>query len=421
MINWKKKTLGELVNIGKGIIQTGPFGSQLHASDYVEVGIPCLMPVNLKQNKIDVSVVSYVSSDDVKRLSKHIVKIGDIVYSRRGDVTQKAIITSVEEGFFCGTGCLLIRTGNSINSRYLFYYLSTPQSISWIKNHAVGITMPNLNTKILSKFPIAFPESIIQQKIAIVLSTLDSKIELNNRINAELEIMAKTLYDYWFVQFDFPHKNGKPYKSSGGKMVWNMELKREIPEGWMVTKVSAKLKTFLGGTPSRSNSSFWNNGDIPWLSSGEVANFPILAANEFITTEGLNNSAAKLLKSGSIMISITGNIRVSILGIDACANQSVVGIEQNSELKNSYIYYFVFNHIEQYEALMTGAVQKHINKEVIDSTPILIPPPDILKQYYDVADPIFNKILVSAIEVKEIVKLRDWILPMLMNGQVKVN
>ncbi len=355
------------------------------------------------------------------------IKKGDIFLTRTSETLDELAMSCIAlKDYPKATYSGFVKRLRPINKektseRYMGFYLRSKFFRKTMTNNAIMTLRASLNEEIFSYLKLYLPDYSTQNKIGDFLFLLNSKIELNKRINTELEAMAKMVYDYWFVQFDFPDRNGKPFKTSGGKMVWNEELKREIPDGWMVAKVSSKLRTLLGGTPSRSNSSFWNNGNIPWLSSGEVANFPIVASNEFITSEGLNNSAAKLLKSGSIMISITGNIRVSILGIDACANQPVIGIEQNSELKNSYFYYFILNHIQQYEALMTGAVQKHINKEVIDSTPILIPPTDILKQYYNLADPILNKILITATEVKEIVKLRDWLLPMLMNGQVKVS
>jgi len=246
---WQKHRLGDVVDEGGGSIQTGPFGSQLHASDYVAEGIPCIMPANMKNNRVNVSGIARISEHDANRLKRHIVKTGDIVYSRRGDVTQKALVRENENGFFCGTGCLLLRPGKKIDPAFLTYYLSTKIYQSWIASQAVGATMPNLNTGILNRVSFCAPDKDDQERIASVLTALDAKIELNNRINAELEGMAKLLYDYWFVQFDFPmtanqaaalgkpHLTGHPYRASGGKMIYNETLKRDIPEGWNVCNV----------------------------------------------------------------------------------------------------------------------------------------------------------------------------------------
>jgi type I restriction enzyme S subunit len=202
MTDWQITTLGEIINTGNGLIQTGPFGSQLHASDYVSLGVPVIMPINLVDNRISLDDVAYITDDDANRLAKHILKAGDIVYSRRGDVTRKALITEKEEGVFCGTGCLLIRPGYKVESKFLAYFLSTPSSKEWIIRHAVGATMPNLNTSILSKVPLLLPDFSMQKRIAKILGDLDDKITLNRQINQTLEAMAQALFKSWFVDFE---------------------------------------------------------------------------------------------------------------------------------------------------------------------------------------------------------------------------
>ena len=195
-------TLGEIVKLGNGLIQTGPFGSQLHASDYVIKGIPVIMPLNIIDNKVDLFGIARITKKDAERLSKHLVKKNDIVYSRRGDVTRKALITEREEGMFCGTGCLLVRPGHSIDARFLTYHLSSPINQEWIIRHAVGATMPNLNTGILKQVPLSLPSLDIQKAIAHILGSLDDKIGLNRQINETLEAMAQALFKSWFVDFD---------------------------------------------------------------------------------------------------------------------------------------------------------------------------------------------------------------------------
>ncbi|MBU1446230.1 restriction endonuclease subunit S, partial [Patescibacteria group bacterium] len=258
--------------------------------------------------------------------------------------------------------------------------------------------------------------------IASSLSALDSKIELNNRINAELEAMAKTLYDYWFVQFDFPDDNGKPYKASGGKMVWNEKLNREIPEGWEVNKIGKILDTSLGGTPSTAIKNFWNNGTICWLNSGEIANFPILDSELKITDAAVHDSSTELLSKGTTLLSITRHLRPSVLAINACANQSVVGIKEKGDIKYYYIYPYIKSIIPSLMVLRTGAQQPHINKEIVDDSLLVLPNDSsgILKSYNTSVENIYKEIINIAEQNQKLAKLRDWLLPMLMNGQVKV-
>ena len=223
--------------------------------------------------------------------------------------------------------------------------------------------------------------------------------------------MAKLIYDYWFVQFDFPNEDGKPYKSSGGKMVRNPELNREIPEGWEVKRL---------GTPSTKIDEYWN-GDFPWLNSGEIANFPIIDSELTITEEGIKNSATTLMPKGTCVLSITRHLRSSILGVDSCANQSVVGIFESEKLKNSFIYPHLVNDIPRLMTLRSGAQQPHINKGTVDDSKMITPTEQVLNQYYSVVDAFYDTILNNAFQIKHLNELRNWLLPMLMNGQVKVN
>ncbi|MET7522634.1 restriction endonuclease subunit S [Streptomyces sp900116325] len=171
--DWVVTTLDELCSAGGGSIQTGPFGSQLHASDYVDAGIPSVMPQNIGDNVINEEGIARISEDDATRLSKYLLQHGDIVYSRRGDVRRRALIRGRESGWLCGTGCLRVRPGNSVDSFFLSHYLSEPEIQDWIARHAVGATMPNLNTKILGSVPVVLPPRAVRDEMSGVLSVLD--------------------------------------------------------------------------------------------------------------------------------------------------------------------------------------------------------------------------------------------------------
>ena len=200
---WERSTLGAACERGGGNIQTGPFGSQLHASDYRPVGIPSIMPQNLGDNRVIADGIARIGDSDLSRLQRYLVREGDIVYSRRGDVEKRALIRSREDGWLCGTGCLRLRLGkNGADPRYASYYLGHPAVREWIVRHAHGATMPNLNTAILSACPFVAPPIPEQRAIAHILGTLDDKIEMNRRMNATLQAMARALFRSWFVDFD---------------------------------------------------------------------------------------------------------------------------------------------------------------------------------------------------------------------------
>ncbi|ENM3861771.1 restriction endonuclease subunit S [Vibrio cholerae] len=324
----------------------------------------------------------------------------------------------LEENFYPHNTALYIKDFKGNDVRYIYYLLKYLK----LGDKKSGSGVPTMNRNHLHPLTInAFRDITDQKSISSVLHLVDQKIELNNRINAELEAMAKTLYDYWFVQFDFPDSNGKPYKASGGKMVYDPTLKRDVPDEWEVTTVGKIAKTELGGTPSTAVDEYWNDADIPWLSSAETASFPVTTSEQKITQAGIDNSAATLLPKGTVIISIVRYIRPSILGIDSATNQSVVGIRECKRLKSSFIYPYFCSEVPRLMGLRTGAQQPHINKGVIEKSPIVIPSDKALTDYYKVADPIFEKIMNLAFQNQELMQLRDWLLPMLMNGQVTVN
>jgi type I restriction enzyme S subunit len=200
--HWEFTTLGDVCKRGGGNIQTGPFRSQLHASDYVPVGVPSIMPTDIGENRIVEDGIVRITEGDANRLGQHRLRAGDIVYSRRGDVEKRALIREREEGWLCGTGCLKVRLGSGVvDPLFASLFLGHPAIREWIVRHAVGATMPNLNTSIMSAIPFAFPPLAEQKAITAVLGALDDKIELNRRMNATLEAMARALFQSWFVDF----------------------------------------------------------------------------------------------------------------------------------------------------------------------------------------------------------------------------
>ncbi|WP_112279741.1 restriction endonuclease subunit S [Prauserella muralis] len=196
MHNWERITLGVICESSGGGIQTGPFGSQLHASDYVQDGTPSVMPQNIGDNRIDPTGIARVSASDIARLSRYTLRAGDIVYSRRGDVERRALVRTENEGWLCGTGCLRVRIGDQsrYDSRFVSYALGLPESRKWIKRHAVGATMLNLNTSILSAVPLLVPSLSEQRAIAEALEALDNKIAANEKVSSISQELARSIF-----------------------------------------------------------------------------------------------------------------------------------------------------------------------------------------------------------------------------------
>ena len=235
--------------------------------------------------------------------------------------------------------------------------------------------------------------------------------------------MAKQLYDYWFVQFDFPNEEGKPYKSSGGAMVWNDKLKREIPKGWKASKIMDVAQTYSGGTPTSTNKEYYDGGDIPWINSGEL-NYPIITStSNHITEKGLNNSSAKLYPPYTVLVALYGATagKVSLLSFEACSNQAVCGVIPNDNNMTIYTRYYLASLYEHFITLSSGSARDNISQDTIKNTVLPIPQQKILKKYSDTVAPIINKIITNQQEIEKLTKQRDELLPLLMNGQATVN
>ena len=212
--------LGDAVREDGGVLQTGPFGSQLKQAEYSDEGVPVIMPKDISNGQVVTETVARVPEATADRLARHRIAKNGIVLPRRGEVTKRAFVEEQQAGWLCGTGCLKIEArGNRIWPKYLYYYIGTPRSIEWLERNAVGSTMLNLSSEIVSRFPVRLPTIEIQKEIADVLSAYDDLIENNRRRIALLEEEARLLYREWFVHLRFPGHE-------------HVKITDGIPEGW---------------------------------------------------------------------------------------------------------------------------------------------------------------------------------------------
>ncbi len=304
---------------------------------------------------------------------------------------------------------------------FMYYFLK--YHVKEIEALGTGTTFKEVSKKSFESYEIEIPNLNIQKRIASILSALDQKIYLNRSINRDLEALAKQIYDYWFVQFDFPDENGKPYKSSGGKMVWNDDLKREIPEGWHVSKVEEIAQTYSGGTPNSTNEDYYKDGTIPWINSGELNNPIITTTTNHITPLGLDNSSAKLYPTNTILVALYGATagKVSFLALSACSNQAVCGVIPQRGSLTLYLYHVLTSMYERFVTLSTGSARDNISQATIKSTQIIIPTDMLLIQFANIANVIMREMVNNQKEGEELIKQRNELLPLLMNGQVTVN
>lgn len=299
------------------------------------------------------------------------------------------------------------------------YYLMTSLNLN---DRQVGSSQPLLTQGVLNNISVKIYESSqTQQSIAAVLSALDKKIALNKQINARLEEMAKTLYDYWFVQFDFPDANGKPYKSSGGEMVFDETLKRKIPKGWKSGNILNIANLLGGGTPSKSSPEYWN-GNIPFFTPTDCDNsIFILDTADKITDAGLCNSSTRLFKKHSIFITARGSVgRSSINAVPMAMNQSCYAFQAKENVSYTFLFFLIRELIMILEVKATGSVFNSIVSSDIETTDLVIPDEDLIMKFGSFCEPLFNQIETNLKQNHQLTQLRDFLLPMLMNGQVSV-
>ncbi len=387
--------------------QTGPFGTQLKASEYSVTGTPVINVKNIGYGNLILNDLDYVPSTVCVRLSNHLLKEGDIVFGRKGSVDRHCYIKEENENWMQGSDCIRVRVKKGIDSRYLSYYLMLDRVKKQINNSSVGSTMASINTDILKRIEIILPEIEEQNLIATLLSKIDEKIENNNKINAELESMAKTIYDYWFLQFEFPNEEGKPYKSSGGKMVWNEELKREIPEKWESVQLG-EIFSFVKGKIPEKLSDKQEKDLYPYITIDVANNAP----SQFCNRKNMPycNGEVIMVMDGAA----SGDVYIGNYGV--LGSTFAMLKRKRGDVSDSLIYRIINCHSMIYKKANTGSTVPHANRKYIET--MRIPLSKDMTKFSNTFDEIYKKIIQNRQENQELISLRDFLLPLLMNGQL---
>jgi type I restriction enzyme S subunit len=394
MSEWKEYKLGNVAEV-----QTGPFGSQLHMSDYKTIGTPIITVEHLGENKILYNNLPLVGDEDKQRLIKYTLREGDIVFSRVGSVDRRAYVSNYEDGWMFSGRCLRVRTDKKkANPRFLSFYFGQESFKETVRRIAVGATMPSINTTILSEIKIKIPHLNYQIAIAEILSSLDDKIDLLHRQNKTLELLAETLFRQWFVE--------------------------EVNDSYeVVSIVDVCERINSGGTPPTRNEAYYN-GDINWYSTKELNDKFLFESNSKITKEGLENSSAKLFPENTIVIAIYAAPtvgRLGILGNEGAFNQAACGFIANEEIICfEYLYFHLYISRQKLNEMASGSAQQNLNVGIIKAFEILLPPRDLMQKFKEQVKPIFQKIKSHTKQIHTLTQLRDTLLPKLMSGEVRV-
>ena len=429
-----ESTIGALLDETGGSIKTGPFGTKLKASEYTATGAPVISVGEVGFGRLRVHhdtprVDETVSS----RMPEFLLKAGDIVFGRKGAVERSAQVQPDEDGYFLGSDGIRIRLNVAeCDPKFISYQLQTTAHRSWMIQHAAGTTMPSLNEGIIRRIPIVLKPLAEQKAIAAVLGALDDKIELNRRMNATLEAMARALFQSWFVDFD-PVRA----KLDGRKPIGLDETTAalfpnsfqesslgHIPTGWDVCPLSEKIHLLSGGTPKTSEPTYWN-GDIPWYSVRDAPSETdvwVIHTDKHVTKLGIANSAAQVFPEKTTIISARGTVgKLALTAVPMAMNQSCYGVRGIIGYGDYFTYYSLREATAQLQQRTHGTVFDTITTETFQTLDCIFPTPKITAAFDKLVEPLLDQIRENLHQSRTLATMRDTLLPKLLSGELSVN
>ena len=387
-----------------------------------ETGYKLVTSKNILSNTLDLNSAYFISEEDFVNINKRSkVKQYDILFSMIGTVGSLYFETS-DSIDYAIKNIGVFSCGDKEKAEWLYYYLQSSYAQQYIKRYLNGAVQKFLPLKGLREFPVPQFNKELHNRIKILLN-IDKKIQINNQINQELEAMAKTLYDYWFVQFDFPDQNGKPYKSSGGKMLYHPELKREIPEGWGVEKLG-DMAQFKNGINYEKTSS--GSEKVKIINVRNISSSTIFINQTDLDEIFLENDKSTnfIVNEGMILITrsgIPGATRlVSELEAKTVYSGFIIASEVNDLINKNLIFYYLKNVEEVLKNQSAGTIMKNISQSVLTDMTVSLPPQNVLLKFNSIVDNLLEQMKNVQRQNQELTQLRDWLLPMLMNGQAMV-
>ena len=415
MSEWKRYKLSELYEMSSGISSTKEQAG--HGSPFLSFSVV------FNNYFLPDSLIDLMDTTDGEK-QKYSINEGDIFLTRTSETVDELAMSSVAlkdypEASFSGFLKRLRPVDKTIvYPKFMAFYLRSPLFRRTIINNTVMTLRASFNEAMFSYLEIMLPDFETQKKIGDFLYSLEKKKQVNNQVNRELEAMAKTLYDYWFVQFDFPDQNGKPYKSSAGKMVYHPELKREIPEGWGVDSLW-NIANFYNGLAMQKYRPDTNGDDY----------LPVIKIREMMNGFSKDTEKARLdipteavVERGDILFSWSATLEVIIWGKERGAlNQHIFKVTSDTYPK-SFIYFELKSYLKVFKSIaeLRKTTMGHITQDHLKQAKIVVPPIEIISKLDAKLQPIMLKQQILENQNQELTQLRDWLLPMLMNGQVKV-
>ncbi|SGZ02068.1 restriction endonuclease subunit S [Moritella viscosa] len=475
--NWKTTTLGEIA-LGKDGAVDGPFGSNLPASCYVDIGTPVIRGSNLSKglDEFKDEGFVFVPDDILKKLSRSECVADDIIFTKKGTLGQTGLIKSHYNytRYLLSSNQMRLRVDTAVAlPEYVYYWVSSQKAIHKLIKDSECTGVPKINLAYLKSFPIDLPSIEVQQNIIDVLKSLNSKIELNRQTNQTLEKMAQTLFKNWFVDFDpvlnnlltkvdfklenlasdFPvellekaqnrlhalqeislQKNcdlhvllAESQNNIHSYFPSEFEFSEQlgwIPKGWEPVAFESLITLIGGGTPKTSIDEYWN-GDIPWFSVVDAPNDSdvlVINTEKHITQLGVDKSSTKILRVGTTIISARGTVgKCAFVGTQMAMNQSCYGINGKQEISDEFVYYLTRYQVSDLQKRGHGSVFNTITRETFKSIVLPFSGAKLTNEFSDIVSSLFDKILINNKQNIELTKLRDTLLPKLISGELQIS
>ncbi|MFR9543257.1 MAG: restriction endonuclease subunit S [Rikenellaceae bacterium] len=354
-----------------------------------------------------------ITQEGLRSCSAKILPADSVLFSSRAPIGYVAI---AKNDVATNQGFKSIVPNENTNSLFLYYLLVFNKEK--IEAMGSGTTFKEVSGATMKNIEVCLPSLSEQERIAAILGSLDDKIELNNKINANLEAQAQALYKQWFVDFEFPDTDGNPYKSAGGKSIDS--LLGAIPEGWRIGKFTDIVSILGGGTPKTTIDSYWG-GEIPFFTPKDVGDACyVFDTEKYITTEGLNNCNSRLYPKNTIFITARGTVgKIALAGCNMAMNQSCYALVGKEGYNQLYVYNLTQQTISALKGKANGAVFDAITTRDFESENIIIPTLAVVADYNSVVESIYESIHLNVQENQRLVQLRDSLLPKLMNNEIK--
>ena len=369
----------------------------------------------LKDSMVGELMSATANENQISRFKLHSGQVAITKDSETKDDIGMAMLVDINmPDVVLGYHCALITPdGNKLSASYLNVVLQSSYASKYFEMNASGSGQRyTLTNDIIGNFPVPMISLKEQESISDVFDQINNKILTNNAIISELEAMAKDIYDYWFVQFDFPDENGKPYKSSGGKMVWNEELKREIPEGWKKSRFDEAFSIVMGSSPSGDSINVNNNGIVFFQGNADFG-------DKYPSPRTYSTNPIRFANKKDVLLSVRAPVgAINISYEKCCIGRGVAAISSSHPsfayytVKNSYPYFDIYN--------QSGTTFGCIGRDELGAIPCILPPKEVLERFEKTVGPASNNGYNLFIQNNELTSLRDFLLPLLMNGQVKI-